>query len=183
MLSDSDLGKKMGEEEDVYLFTTEYEAVTGRALEIVSPYERPDFLCSRGREPRLGLEIVRVMEDPLYRRDQELLYGEAEVDPVGTAIALQEAIYHKDKKRASAGWRCPGRTILVVQLMDAPIEDVARYLDNQILDELHDTGFLEIWVADHTVVDPYGTVQLMGIKPRRWRGVHKHRFHGTKPYG
>jgi hypothetical protein len=34
-----------------------------------------------------------------------------------------------------------------------------------------------------TPMEPHGTVQLIGVKPKRWRGPHPHRFDGMKPYG
>jgi len=182
-VSDLEIGKKMVEEMELEPFLDEYAAVTGRKLEVLGRSERPDFICRRGREPYLGLELVKVIEDPISRQWEEILNGSVDVDPLDTAIHLQEAVYRKEDKRKIPGWRCPARTILVLQLMEAPAEEVGRYLDIQILDEMSATGFLEIWAADYTVFEPYGTVELLGIKPRKWRGIHRHRLYGTKPYG
>jgi hypothetical protein len=71
----------------------------------------------------------------------------------------------------------------VIQLIGSDGEEMAEYLDDQLMDEMAETGFREIWISDHSSVEPYGTVQLIGVKPKRWRGVHRHRFHGTEPYG
>lgn len=62
-------------------------------------------------------------------------------------------------------------------------DEMAEYLDDQLMDEMADTGFREIWIADDAPMEPYGTVQIIGVKPKRWRGVHQHRFFGRKPYG
>jgi hypothetical protein len=96
---------------------------------------------------------------------------------------VQETLYRKDKKRASPGWQFPKSTILVIQLIGSDGEEMAEYLDDQLMDEMAGTGFREIWISDHSPMEPYGTVQLIGVKPKRWRGVHRHRFYGTKPYG
>ena len=60
---------------------------------------------------------------------------------------------------------------------------MAEYLDDQLMDEMSETGFREIWICDYSLMDAYGTVQLIGVKPKRWRGSHPHRFYGRKPYG
>ena len=53
-------------------------------------------------------------------------------------------------------------------------------LDSFLEEYVYVTG---VELADSSPMDPYGTVQLIGVKPKRWRGVHPHRFYGRKPYG
>jgi hypothetical protein len=96
---------------------------------------------------------------------------------------VQDVAYAKDKKRASPGWHYPKFTILVIQLIGSDGDEMASYLNDQLMDEVAETGFREIWVADYSPMEPYGTIQLIGIKPKRWRGAHRHRFYGRKPYG
>jgi hypothetical protein len=98
-------------------------------------------------------------------------------------LALQELVYRKDAKRASPEWTLPDRAMLVLQLMDYPIDEVAASLDQEVLREMCKTEFLEIWLADDTILDAYSTVQLFGIKPTEWQGLHPHSRAGTKPYG
>ena len=43
-ITDHELGMKMVDTEELYLFLEAYEQVTGEALELRSPAERPDFL-------------------------------------------------------------------------------------------------------------------------------------------
>jgi hypothetical protein len=62
-------------------------------------------------------------------------------------------------------------------------EEMADYLSEDIMDEMAATGFREIWVADYSPMEPYGEIQLIGVKPRRWRGLHRHALYGTNPYG
>jgi len=182
-VSDQELGKKIVEEIELQPFLDEYRAITGRTLNVLGRSERPDFICVRGSGPRLGLELVRVMEDPGIHQSREILHGVTEADPVDTAVRLQEAVYNKEAKRASPGWQYPKRTILVLQVMDAPVESVAYHLDDELMDEMSATGFLEIWAADYTIMEPHGAVQLLGIKPKRWRGIYPHGFYGQKPFG
>src|SRR5206468_8632345 len=115
---------------------------------------------------------------------QQVVMGRDYADPGDAAIHLEEAICLKEKKRRRPDWKLPNCTILVVQIVDAPIQSVACFLDRQVLDELFSSaGFCEIWLADYTVAERFQTVQLFGIKPRRWQGLHDHLRTGSKHYG
>ncbi len=166
----NDDGKKMAERDDLESFLEEYAYVTGDELRLIGAGERPDFVCEkRGRH--YGLELVKVMND------------NGQHQCLDTSIMVQDTLYKKEKKRASAGWQYQKSTILVIQLIGSDGEEMATYLDDRLMDEMADTGFREIWIADYSTIEPYGTVQLIGVKPKRWRGVHRHRFYGMKPYG
>lgn len=175
--------KKDAEERSLALFLAEYRAVTGTAIKVIASTERPDFICQDDSGSQLGVELVRVMVDPETRMWREILDREEFMDPTETAIRLQEIVYQKEQKRASSGWQHSDRTILVLDLHDAPVPQVASILEDDLLDEMSETGFREIWVSDHTIEDSYYTVQLFGIKPREWRGLHPHHSRTWKPYG
>lgn len=178
----NDDGKKMIERDDAQQFVEEYSRVTGVQLRLVGAGERPDFVCEkRGR--RYGLELVRAMQDPVQRDWDVTLGGDGHLHGLDAALLVQEAAYIKDKKRASRGWRYPQSAIPVIQLIGSDGEEMAEYLDDQLMDEMAETGFREIWVADYSPMEEYGEIQLIGVKPKRWRGVHRHRLYGTKPYG
>lgn len=57
-----------------------------------------------------------------------------------------------------------------------------KYLDEELMDEMSETGFCEIWIAEYSTVGAYGNVQLIGIKPKEWRGLHRHSSYGKKEY-
>jgi hypothetical protein len=99
------------------------------------------------------------------------------------AILVQDTLYDKDRKRASADWQFPKSTIRVIQLIGSDGEEMAEHLDDELLGEMAETGFREIWIADHSTEERYGTVQLIGVKPKKWRGLHPRRFYGRMPYG
>ena len=167
----NDDGKKMVERDDLAPFLEEYAYVTGVELTLVGAGERPDFVCEkRGR--RYGLEVVRAMRDPVQRSWDIVLGHDGHLHGLDAAILVQDILYRKDKKRASAGWQYQKSTILVVQLIGSDGEDLAEYLEDQLMDEMADTGFREIWIADYSPMEPHGTVQLIGVKPKRWHGVH-----------
>jgi len=183
ILSDQEYGKKLVEEMDLEPFLKEYEWVTGLTLQLVNRTERPDFIVQRSDGTQLGIELTKVMRDPESTFWARVLNGEEQADPVDTAIDLQKLIYRKDIKRSESGWTLPDRTVLVLQLMDSSIDQVVLFLDDQIIKELNETGFFEIWLADYTILDAFGTIQLYGIKPKMWQGFHSHSRTGNKPYG
>lgn len=178
----NDDGRKMVEATELDPFLDEYEYVTGVELTVVAAGERPDFICEK-RGKRLGLELVKAMQDPGQRHWNIIFKGEGLLHGLDAAILVQEATYKKEKKRASAGWRYPKSTILVIQLIGSDGEQMAKHLDEELMDEMAETGFREIWIADYSPMEPHGTVQLIGVKSKRWRGLHRHRFDGMKPYG
>jgi hypothetical protein len=148
----------------------------------VAAGERPDFLCKKwGR--RFGLKLVRAMRDPVQQRWDIILGREEQLHGLDAADLVQQAVYVKDAKRRSPGWFLPKSTILVVQLIGSDGDDMLEYLDDQLMDEMAGSGFREIWVADYSPMEEYGEIQLIGIKPKRWRGLHRHALYGTKPYG
>lgn len=178
----NDDGKKMIERDEAQQFVEEYSRVTGVELMLIGAGERPDFLCEK-RGQHYGLELVRAMQDPIQRKWDVILRGDEHLHGMDAALRIQEAVYVKDTKRASPGWRYPGSTILAIQVIGSDGDEVAGSLDDQIMDEMSETGFREIWVADHSPMEPYGEIQLIGVKPKRWRGLHRHRLYGTKPFG
>jgi hypothetical protein len=172
----------MLERDEAQRFVEEYTRVTGAQLVLVSAGERPDFLCKkRGRS--YGLELVRAMRNPVQREWDVILGGDSHLHGLDAALLVQEAVYLKEKKRSSSGWHYPQSAILVIQRIGSDGEGVAEYLDDQSMDEMTGMGFREIWVADYSPMEEYGEIQLIGVQPRRWRGVHRHRLYGTKPYG
>jgi hypothetical protein len=178
----NDDGKKMVERDSLAEFLDEYSRVTGVELTLVGIGERPDFACEKEGE-RYGLEVVRVMRNPVERSWDVVMGSDPDLHGLDAAILVQETVYKKEEKRASVGWAFPDRTILLIQLHDSDGEEMAEFLEDELMDEMSETGFHEIWIADHSPMEPYGTVQLIGVKPKKWRGLHHHSSYGTKPYG
>lgn len=181
VLSNDD-GKKMAERDAVEQFLDEYARVTGIELELIGAGERPDFIAKR-RGRRCGIELVRAMRNPI-RRDWDVIFGgDGHFHGLDATILVQELTYGKDAKRKSPGWRYPNSTILVIQLVGSNGAELGLYLDDALMDEMAATGFKEIWISDDSPFDAFGTNQLFGVKPKRWRGLHRHALFGTKPYG
>jgi hypothetical protein len=178
----NDDGRKMVEAMELEPFLDEYVHVTSIEMTVVAAGERPDFICEkRGR--RFGLELIKAMQDPVQRQWDVVFGGEGLLRGLDAALLVQEAVYTKERKRSSAGWRYPKSTILVIQLIGSDGDQMAKHLDDQVMNEMAETGFREIWIAADSPMAPYGTIQLVGVKPKGWRGPHPHRLYGTKPYG
>ncbi len=176
LIGDND-GKKMVEREEAWQFLYEYTHATGIDLDLIAVGERPDFVCEKeGR--RYGLELVKVMRNPVLRG----LGGDDHLDEQDAVSMIQDTVYAKEQKRASLGWGYPDSTILVLQLVDSDGEELMEYLDEELMGEMSETGFCEIWIADDSTVGSYGNVQLIGIKPEQWRGLHQHSSYGKKEY-
>jgi hypothetical protein len=58
-MPDSNIGKKMVEEEQLHHFLAAYEAVCGDHLTVISNGERPDFICQRSSGDIVGIELAR----------------------------------------------------------------------------------------------------------------------------
>jgi len=181
-MSDREFGKKEAEAHDLDLFLREHLRITGIVTRSVCPRERPDFEVAR-EDGTFGLELTQVVESPDEHFAREVLSGRDEMRVADASDTIQEAIYQKEEKRKSRDWGFPMSTILVVQLRGCSGEDVFRYWDDTIIEEVSATGFVEIWLCDHSPVEPYGTVKLTGVKPIFWLGVHPHPRRGSKPYG
>ena len=178
-----EVGKKMNEENDLELFAQEYNRITGLSFSTIVTTERPDFIVYRNDGKKLGIELTKVMRDPNSAFWARVLNGMEQVDPLDSLLNLQELIYSKDKKRSEDNWQLADKTILLLQLMDSSIEQLSSFIDDGIIKEITKTGFLEIWIADYSVLNAYETIQLYCIKPKKWQGLYKHLNFGKKPYG
>ena len=182
-MNDRIIGKKIWESELVDAFLKEHHLVTGKKISVLRDWERPDFIVGDDTGKHYGLEVVRVMVDPEQRMWRRILDGQEFMDPIDTAIRLQDCVYQKDEKRSSPDWVLSDSTILLLALIDAPIADIEPFIDEEILAELNTTGFVEIWVADFTLEEAYGTVQLMCLKSDAYIGLHDFHPVSSKPYG
>ncbi len=172
---------KMVEQEELYLFLDAYKVSLGRRLRIRLSGERPDFICARGNNRLVGVELTKVMRDPAA-----VIRGRIEdvrefARPNEIVEEIHWAIEKKEQKRRTGEWACRDSTVLVLQVMDCPLSDLAPFLEGLGPSEFGPHGFAEIFIADHTELAAYGAVELFGLWPRRLWGYFE-RDRG-KPYG
>jgi|SRR3990172_8674078 len=181
-MSDNELGKKMIEEEDLYLFIEAYEEATDEVLTSIERSERPDFICQRGNNTINGIELTKVMRDPASASWDRIMNRQESRDVWDTIDAIYATSVRKSRKLQAGNWQCPNNTILVLQVMDCPLSNLHKYLENGIsANDCTDLGFSEVWIADYSEVDVYSVIKLFGLYPERWWGYHE-RWRG-KPYG
>jgi hypothetical protein len=163
-MSDYDIGMKMVEEEELYLFFEAYEVATGEKLQIASSRERPDFLCSRPSGRIVGVELTAVIPPAGFWGD---------VHPSTALDTIVDAIDKKEGKRRTGQWAQRRNTILVLQLSRCPLSELAPYLEGVGPGEFTGHGFREVLIADHSELDAYGAVELFGLYPKRLWGHHE----------
>jgi len=89
-----------------------------------------------------------------------------------------------DAERTEAPNHTAGRnTILVVELLDYSFESLSWASDTAFADDFSDTGFHEVWLADHFTLEQFGEVRLIGLYPLRVFGIHHQPALEGKPYG
>lgn len=108
-------------------------------------------------------------------------------EPVPLDVLLDHiyrAVERKSKMVGSADWYTLDENILVLTLF-GPVDCLLDnwFSDKSLVRDFADYQFSEIWIADYSIVEVYGTVQLYGLCPVAYWGMHPHRKAGKKPYG
>ncbi len=184
-MSDQELGKRMWEDYHLELFLSAREHATGQILTIVGSGESPDYVVKRPTGSYAGLELTAVYRDPPHDpawrpRDWWADAGLHVYD------GIFEAIDAKSQKLRSPGWKYKLQTILVITLMDVPLDDAAPFLKKAPQEEMRDYGFVEIWVADMSPdeIDAFGgDIRLFGLYPKKRFGFYERYLPFRKPYG
>lgn len=174
--------ESIDEAEQFERFRSAYKHVTGEWLKRVRKSERPDYICRRPDGSLVGIEFTLITRDPETSQWSEILDNVEFMDGFDGVWAAGDAIMRKGTKRAEPDWQLPDSSILVLSTPDCPISEMRSHLDDALQAEFEESGFTEIWIADHTEVDAYGSIELFGLVPKRWWGCHARPWAG-KPYG
>ena len=94
---------------------------------------------------------------------------------------IQRVAYEKEIKRNSSDWKFPNNTILLLELTDIPLSELRYSILPDILPDLYETGFAEIWLVDLTGVEAYDNVELFCVYPEELEGYYPRGI--QKPYG
>jgi hypothetical protein len=180
--SDRGLGKKLAEEGDLIRFLEVYEVVTGEKLVLSRQSERPDFICIRPTDEIVGVELTRPPHDydlavwnHIRGSDRKATYDLLE--------SISRIITEKERKRRSPDWELRDNTILVVQLIDYTFESYQWTDNTSLAADFSNTGFVEIWLADYSTLEPFRQVRLIGLHPSRFWGTHHQPALEGKPFG
>lgn len=181
-MSDSQLGKKMVEEEHLYRFLSAYEEVTGEALTLICGGERPDFICERASGRRVGIELTRPRHNYEMAQWDRIWAPDRTMDTCDLISAIYDIVRDKSAKLSEPDWRLPTSTILVVELIDYTFRWPAL-ADGIESDDFADTGFEEIWLSDNSTIEAFGGVRLIGLYPATICGTHQQSSLEGKPFG
>jgi len=182
-VSDRELGKKMNEEEELFFFLEAYKKNVKEYLSYnFGRGERPDFICYRPDGTSVGVELVRVMRDPMLAQAKYIIDRIDFMDSENAVEMLYEMIEKKEKKRRQSDWTLPENTILVIQFVDCPVTNLYQ-LDESLKDDFRSYGFDEIWIADYTGLEAYGDIELFCLYPSEWWGFYERENPRRKPYG
>lgn len=178
-MTDNDNGKKMIEEAELLQFLDAYREVTGMELSVIGSTENPDFICERRDGKRIGVELTKANGDLDTVRWEILLQGAPAFDPFYVLDCLYSAVETKAAKLMAS--RFSGETILVLQSDYHPLDDLEDFLTPDLAGDFADFGFTEIWIADFTTLEEFGSVDLFCLKPLQLWGHYN--LQSGKPYG
>jgi len=182
MTSDRDLGKKMVEEEELRYFIDAYKHTTGDMLTVYRS-ETPDFVGHRSKGSKVGVELTQIRRDPETAFADSVFRHRDYMDSSDALDCIYGLVEKKAETFSKAGKGIMRRTVLVLQLIDCPLNDLRPILDRSLQQDFSSYGFAEIWLADYTDVEAYGSIELFGLSPRKWWGHHSGPDRDGKPYG
>ena len=170
--------------EEVHLarFLDAYRVAVGITMTVSSTGESPDFICARPSGELVGVELARSpheYERVLYDR----VCGERMMESYDLLDAINGIITAKERKRQSPHWRTPNNTMLVIELLDYSFDSLSWTEETALCADYAATGFVEIWIADHSTWEPFGEVRLIGLYPHPLWGLHPQPALEQKPYG
>ena len=181
-MSDSNLGKKMAEEQHLSYFLDAYRTVTGVHLTAASSCESPDFICTCPSGELVGVELARSPHDH-ERAVDDRIWGDGTIESYDLRDAIGGMITAKRRLRESPHWRTPNNTILVVELLDYTFDSLRWAEDSSLSEDYASAGFIEIWLADHSTLEAFGEVRLIGLYPSNIWGIHPQPALERKPFG
>jgi hypothetical protein len=181
-VSDQQIGKKEIEVDELMPFLDAYELCKGEALLIADAGESPDFVCARANCEFVGIELTRVMRDPATSRWEGILERKEHMEYDEALEQLYFLIERKeDSRKRRYSLRVP-ETILILQLVDRPLNGFAHYIEG-LQDDFRHHGFVEVWLADYSGREAYGDIELFGLFPPDIWGLHRRPQPDRKPFG
>lgn len=174
--------KKDDEASQLALFIEAYERATGTTLEIQADNERPDFICQRSNGTIVGVELNKITRSPNDIQWQAIVKKLPYMDAGEAFDRLSDQLMTKEAKRGEPDWKLPDNTILVFELMDIPLAELEPLLYPGSLPDLDQVGFTEVWIADYSEIEAYGSVELYALQHPTLSG-HQHINKYKKPWG
>lgn len=173
---------KDSEREHLEYFLSARRYATGEELTLVADSEAPDFVCERTSGELVGVEHTRIEYNP---ERTEILQAcrayDGELDNFAVFWAAARSLANKERKRRKPHWKYPDATILVLDLPEGyRFEDWPE--DSSMSDEFSDSGFIEVWISDHSSIEESGEVTAIGLYPASIWGIQGQGYLWGVPY-
>lgn len=173
--------KKAAEEERLTRFLDAYCEVTGMRLVVIDSGERPDFVCAPPDASTIGIELTRSPHD-YEGKNHDKVWGDGTMDHHDLLAAIHDIVTTKSLKLKEADWRTD-QTILVVFLEDYTFDSYEWIKTAGIESDFAECGFMQIWLADCSTIEPFNAVRLIGLHPQDVWGLHQQPSLDGKPFG
>lgn len=173
---------KQSEREHVEYFLAARASATDEKLTLVTGSEAPDFVCSRPDGTLVGIEHTRIEYNPERTEILEACRAyDGELDNFAVFWAAARAIAAKEAKRRKPHWKHPDATILVLDLPEGyRFEDWP--VDSSFANDFSDSGFIEVWISDHSSIEEFGEITAIGLYPSTIWGIQGQGYLWGVPY-
>lgn len=174
--------KKNKEYRTFQYFSEAYERITGKEFISIDPLERPDFLCKKENGKIVGVELTQVRRGHPEIFDWDRIINNREHMEVDDALeVIQQIVDEKENKRKEADWKYSDSSMLIIEFNDIPLDLIQKHFNRDMVPDIYQTGFCEIWIVDLTGLEAFGDVELFCLKPEHYAGYYPRPF--QKPYG
>jgi hypothetical protein len=170
------------ERQDLLHFLSARRSATGEELTLLVDDEAPDFICQRADGRKVGIEHTKIEYNP-ERTELRHACKDYDVDIDNFAImwAAFVTLAKKERKRRKSHWKLPDATILVFDLAEGYRFESWPEKDS-FSDDYSDSGFIEVWISDHSSLDAYGEVTAIGLFPKSIWGIRGQGYLRGIPY-
>jgi hypothetical protein len=163
-------------------FLAARKSATNEELVLVEDSESPDFICRKPDGTLVGVEHTRILYDPEAMEIRQVCGDDdADVDNFAVVWDASVAVAKKEAIRRKPHWRLPASTILVLDLVDR-----GRFeswpTDDAMSDEFEGSGFVEVWISDHSSLAAFSRVTAIGLYPRSIWGIRGQGYLSGVPF-
>ena len=180
-MSDQEYSKKLFEKERLSRFLDAYNEATRMRLTVVDSGERPDFVCALPDASTIGVELTRSPHD-YEAKNHDRVWADGTMDHYDLLDTIHDIVTTKSLKLKEADWRTD-QTILVVFLEDYKFDSYEWTKTAEIESDFAEYGFMQIWLADCSTIEPFNAVRLIGLHPQDVWGLHEQPSLDGKPFG
>jgi len=162
---------KQMERKDLNYFLRARESATGEKLTFQRDSESPDFICTKPSGDVVGIEHMKIEHNPEHKEFlEDCRRWDCEIDNFAVFWAAGLALIKKEEKRTKPHWNVPDATILVLDLkLHCRIEEWPE--DSSYAEEFDESGFIEVWISDHSSIETHGEVTAIGLYPKSIWGI------------